>query len=80
MKNITLQHNICLQNMAIIPIINIKEKDKEQVKKLFRLSLKFSGFEATIKASEDMYLLITNKSVINKAQKQVNNLLLLKLC
>ena len=78
MKNITLQHNICLQNMAIIPIINIKEKDKEQVKKLFRLSL--IGFEATIKASEDMYLLITNKSVINKAQKQVNNLLLLKLC
>ena len=27
-----------------------------------------------------MYLLITNKSVIKKAQKQVNKLLLLKLC
>ena len=48
--------------MAIVPIINIKDNDKEKIKKLFESSLYFSDFEATRKASEGMYLLITNKS------------------
>ena len=52
--------------MAIIPIINISTDEKEQVKKLFESSLYFSGFEPTRKASEGMYPLVTNKSVINK--------------
>ena len=53
--------------MEIVPIINIKENEKDQLKKLFETSLYFSGFEATRKASEGMYLLITNKSVLTKA-------------
>ena len=53
--------------MAIVPIINIKDNDKDNIRKLFESSLYFSGFEATRKASEGMYLLITNKSVIDKA-------------
>ena len=32
MRNIILQHNLFLQNMAIIPIINISTDEKEQVK------------------------------------------------
>ena len=79
MKHIILQHNIFLQNMAIVPIINIKDTDKELIKKLFESSLYFLGFEATREASEGMYLLITNKSVINKAQKVADNLLI-KFC
>ena len=46
---------------------------------MFTFSLYFSGFEATRKASEGMYLLVTNKSVINKAQRETDNLLL-KFC
>ena len=76
MKNIILQHNIFLQNMTIVPIINIKDNDKEHIKKLFESSLYFPGFEATRKISEGMYLLITNKNVTNKAQKEADNLLL----
>lgn len=38
--------------------------------------LYFSEFEAKRKVSEGMYLLITSKSVINKAQKEADNLLL----
>ena len=68
-----------LQNMTIVPIINIKENEKDQIKKLFETSLYFSGFEATRKASEGMYLLITNKNVITKAQKEADNLLV-KFC
>ena len=37
--------------------------------------LYFSGFEPTRKAAEGMYLLVTNKSVINKAQNESDNLL-----
>ena len=32
MKNIVLQHNMFLQNMAIVPNFNIKDDDREQVK------------------------------------------------
>ena len=32
MKNIILQHNMFLQNMAIVPIINIKDNDKDKIK------------------------------------------------
>ena len=52
---------------------------KQKSKKLFESSLYFSCFEATRKASEGMYLLITNKSVINEAQKEADNLLI-KFC
>ena len=65
--------------MAIIPIINTKDNEKEQIKKLFESSLYFLGFEITRKTSERMYLLITNKSVITKAQKEADNLLI-KFC
>ena len=75
MRNIILQHNLFLQNMAIVPIVNISNAEKEQVKKLFESSLYFSGFEPTRKIAEGMYLLVTNKSVINKAQNEADNLL-----
>ena len=39
MTNIMFQHNMCLQNMVIVPINNINEIDKEQVKKLLESSL-----------------------------------------
>jgi len=69
MKNIIFQHDMLLQNMVIVPIININDNNKEQVKKLFEYSLYVSGFKTTWQVSVDMYLLVTNKSVINKAQK-----------
>ena len=65
--------------MTIVPIININDNDKAKIKKLFESSFYFSCFEATRKASEGMYLLITNKSVINKARKEADNLLI-KFC
>ena len=65
--------------MTIVPIINIKDNDKDKIKKLFESSLYFSGFEASRKESEGMYLFITNRSVINKAQKEADNLLI-KFC
>ena len=61
--------------MAIVPIINISTAEKEQIKKLFESSLYFSGFEPTRKVAEGMYLLVTNKSVMNKAQNEADNLL-----
>ena len=61
--------------MVIVPIVNISNDEKEHVKKVFESSLYFSGFEPTRKASEGMYLLVTNKSVINKAQNETDNLL-----
>ena len=75
MHNIILQHNIFLQNMAIVPIVNVSNTEKENIKKLFESSLYFSGFEPTIKESEGMYLLVTNKSVLNKAQNEADNVL-----
>ena len=32
MKNIILQHNMFLKNMAIVPIINIKDNDNDKIK------------------------------------------------
>ena len=75
MRNIILQHNIFLQNMAIVPIVNISNNEKENVKKLFESSLYFLGFEPTRKESEGMYLFVTNKSVLNKVQNEADNLL-----
>ena len=75
MRNIILQHNLFLQNMAIVPIVNISKEEKENVKELFESSLYFSGFEPTRKEAEGMYLLITNKSVVNKAQNEADKLL-----
>ena len=75
MRNIILRYNIFLQNMAIVPIVNISNNEKENVKKLFESSLNFSGFEPTRKESEGIYLLVTNKSVLNKAQNEADNLL-----
>ena len=54
-------------------IVNVHERDKDQVLKSFESSLYFSGLETTRKASKGMYLLNTNKSLINKAQKEANN-------
>ena len=75
MRNINLHHNIFLQNMAIVPIVNTSNTEKENIKKLFESSLYFSGLEPTRKESTGMYLLVTNKSVLNKAQNEVDNLL-----
>ena len=75
MRNIILQHNLFLQSMAIVPIINISNIEKDNVKKLFESSLYFSGFEPTRKEAEGMYLLITNKSVLHKTQNEADNLL-----
>ena len=79
MKHTILQHKIVLQNMAIVPIININKNDKEKVKELFESLPYFSGCEPIRKESEGMYLLITNKSVIDKAQKEADNLVI-KFC
>ena len=75
MRNIILQHNLFLQNMAIVPIINISNIKKDKVKKLFKSSLYFSGFEPIRKEAEGIYLLITNKNFLNKAQNEAGNLL-----
>ena len=48
-RNIILQHNIFLQNMAIVPIVNISNNEKDNVKKLFESSLYLSVFEPTRK-------------------------------
>ena len=61
--------------MVIVPITNISNIEKDKVKKIFGSSLYFSGFEPTRKEAEEMYLLITNKSVLNKAQNEADNLL-----
>ena len=55
-KNIIIQHNMFLQNMEIVQIINIKENERDQIKQLLETSLYFSGFEVTRKACEGMYL------------------------
>ena len=64
-----------LQNMEIVPIVNISNNEKDNVKKLFESSSYFSGFEPTRNKSEGTYLLVTNKSVLNKTQNEVDNLL-----
>ena len=61
--------------MTIVPIVNISNIEKENMKKLFEYLLYFSGFELTRKESEGMYSLVTNKSVLNKAQNEADNLL-----
>ena len=49
MRNIILQHNLFLQNMAIVPIITLTKDEKENVKELFESSLYLSGLEPTRK-------------------------------
>ena len=39
MRNIILQHNIFLKNIAIVPIVNIQDNDAEKVK---NISINFS--------------------------------------
>ena len=73
--NIILQHNIFLHIMAIVPIVNISIKEKENMKKLFESSLYFSGLGPTRKESEGMFLLVMNESILNKAQNEADNLL-----
>ena len=75
MKNIILQHNIFLQNMVIVPIININEKHKEQVKKILESSSYFSRFEATRKVSEGMYVPTDHKQKRNQqdTKKKLTN-------
>ena len=78
MKNTILQHNMFLQNMAIIPIINIKDNEKNKSRNFLNRLFTFRVSKPQ-KISEGMYLLITNKSVITKAQKEADNLLI-KFC
>ena len=61
--------------MAIVPIVNISNNEKDNVKKVLESSLYFSGSEPTRKEAEGMYLLVTNKRVLNKAQNETDNLL-----
>ena len=75
MRNIILQHNLFLKNITIVPIVNIQDKDAEKVNKIIDNSLYFSVWKRTRQATKGKYLLITNKSVINNAQKEVDNLL-----
>ena len=75
MRNIILQRNIFLQNIVIVPIVNIYNIEKDNVKKLFESSVYFSRFEPTRTESEGMYLLVTNKSALNKAQNKADTLL-----
>ena len=49
MRNIILQHNIFLQDMAIVPMVNISNNEKDNERKLFESSLYFSRFEPTRK-------------------------------
>ena len=74
MCNIILQHNVFLKNMAIGHIVNIQDKDVDKVN-IFDTSLHFSCWESTKQATKGKFQLITNKSVVNNAQKEVKNLL-----
>ena len=47
MRNIILQHNIFLKNMAIVPIINIQDKDVNKNKTNIDNCLYFLGREPT---------------------------------
>ena len=67
MRNIILHHNIFLQNMTIVHIVNISNNEKDNVQKLFESSLYFSRFEPTRKVSEGIYSLVTNRIVLTKA-------------
>ena len=64
--------------MAIVPIINIKDTDKEQIKNILNPPSTFRDSKLQEKTSEVMYLLFTNKNIINKAKKTDN--LLIKFC
>ena len=70
MKNIILQQNIFLQNMAIVPMIIINNSEKEKIKETLRIFLIFFMIRTYKKTFEGMYLLITNKIVINKVEKK----------
>ena len=35
MRNIILQHNAFFKNMAIVPFVNIEDKDAEKVKNIY---------------------------------------------
>ena len=60
--------------MAIVLIVKIQDKDAETVKQIIDNSLFFSGWEPTMQATKGKYLLITNKSVVNNAQKEGDSL------
>ena len=74
-RNIILQHNVFLKNKAIVSIVNIQDKNINKVKTHIDNSLYFSEWEPTRQATKWNYLLITNKSVVNNAQNEVDNLL-----
>ena len=75
-REIIIQQNIYLTEMAIVPVTSITKDDKEEVETILSRSLYITGNEATRKSKEDgrNLLLTTNANKAN-AQREVDNLL-----
>ena len=75
-REIIIQHNIYLAEMAIFPVTGITKDDKEEVETILSRSLYITGIEATRKSKEDgRYLLLTTNANKANAQREVDNLL-----
>ena len=60
MRNIILQHNISLKNMAMVPIANIQGKDAEKVKQIsITLSISQDGNPQDKQQKENIYSSLT---------------------
>ena len=76
LREIILQQNIFLEEMAIVPITGLEEKDKQEVDAMLSRSLYFMGMEPTRKSREEgRYLLVTTKAKKLNAQREADNLL-----
>ena len=75
-REITIQQNIYLAEMTIVPVTGMTKDDKEEVETIFSRSLYITGIEATRKSKEDeRYLLFTANANKDNAQREVDNLL-----
>ena len=75
-REIIIQQNIYLAEMAIVPVTGITKDDKEEVETILSRSLYITGIEATRKSKEDgRYLLLTTNANKANAQREVDNLL-----
>ena len=75
-REIIIQQNIHLAEMAIFPVTGITKDDKEEVETILSWLLYITGIEATRKFKEDgRYLLLTTNANKANPQREVDNLL-----
>ena len=71
-KNIVMQLNKFIENMAIVKFQGINHEKEDDVKDSFGKSLRFTEMERTREYKEGRYLLITTKVQLQRTQQEAD--------